>query len=412
MFKRLLVVIAGLWLWLGMGFINANALAQPALAPLPPQPDGVAWPTLAWPTGGPDGPTPAALAAAINAKVDASDPTLGETRAFLIVQGGRLVFERYGTGVTANQRHVSWSAAKSMTQALVGVAALQGKLDPRAPMGNPAWPAGQRFANVSWRQWLQMVDGQDWLEVGSRTLVENGSALALFGPGRLDVAGYCAARPKRAEPGARWNYNTCGITLVADALGRLVAPQGDAASRRASMTRWMRDGLFAPIGMTSVVPEFDAKGAFLGGSLIYATAQDFARFGYLYLRNGVWDGRRILPEGWVDFARSPQPATETDTYGAGWWITPSMGEGKGGRALIVGDGMRDAFSAQGRSGQVVLVVPSKDLVIVRLGAFVEDNADAWNALGDWLGAVARQFPDIREKRNPGPAGGSAAPRLR
>jgi CubicO group peptidase (beta-lactamase class C family) len=155
----------------------------------------------------------------------------------------------------------------------------------------------------------------------------------------------------------------------------------------------MRDHFFGPIGMRSAIPEFDAQGTFLGGSLVYATAHDFARFGYLYLRDGVWEGRRILPSGWVDFARTPQPAPDTDIYGAGFWITPQTGDGKAMRSLITGAGLRDAFSAQGRSGQVVLIVPSKDLVLVRLGEFAENNTKAWNLLGDWMAGVARLFPD-------------------
>jgi CubicO group peptidase (beta-lactamase class C family) len=335
----------------------------------------------------------AVIAAVVDPVLARAHPAMGETRAVVIIQDGRLVFERYAAGYSAGTRHVSWSAAKSITQALVGVAALQGRLNPDAAMGHPLWPTGQGFSTVTWRQWLQMTDGQEWLEVGSPSIITNGSAQALFGPGRLDVDRFCATRPVRAAPGASFRYNTCGITLAAGALGRLIAPQADPTARRAAMAAWMRDALFNPLGMTSAVPEFDAQGTFLGGSLVYATAQDFARFGYLYLRDGVWDGRRILPAGWVDFARSPQPAKETDTYGAGFWITPPTGDGVGWRSLIVGPGLRDAFSAQGRSGQIVLIVPSKDLVIVRLGQFAEDNAASWDGLGDWLGALARLFPD-------------------
>lgn len=382
------VLVAAIWL----AAATAGALAQP-LAPLPAHPAGLAWPTQTWPTGAAEGVDGQALHAAVDRVMARPDPILGETRAVVAIQSGRLVYERYAPGYTAASRHVSWSAAKSITHALVGVAARQGRLNPDAAMGDPAWTGGQGFSEVTWRQWLMMVDGQDWLEVGSRSVVENGSARALFGEGRTDVGGFCARRPVKAAPGARWNYNTCGITLVATALGRLIAPSGTVDARRAAFSAWMREALFAPIGMRSAIPEFDAQGAFLGGSLLYATAHDFARFGYLYLRDGLWDGQRILPQGWVDFARFPQPAPETDTYGAGFWITPPTGDGKGMRSLIIGEGMRDAFSAQGRSGQVVLIVPSKDLVLVRLGQFAQDNGGAWNALGDWMGGVARLFPD-------------------
>jgi CubicO group peptidase (beta-lactamase class C family) len=363
-----------------------------SLAPLPPQPAGVAFPTQAWPKGAPKVTDLAGLTAAVEAIVAKPDPIMGETRAVVIIQGGKLVMERYPPGYSALSRHVSWSSAKSITHALVGAAALQGLINPDAPMGHPVWGPGHPFALITWRQWLQMVDGQDWVEVGAPSVTANGSALALFGPGRLDVGRYCARRPVKAPAGQRWHYNTCGITLVAAALGRVVAPQGPPAARRAAFSAWMRAALFDPLGMTSATPEFDAQGTFLGGSLVYATGQDFARFGLLYLRDGMWAGRRVLPAGWVDFARTPQPAPDTDTYGAGFWITPPRGDGVGMRSLIIGEGMRDAFSAQGRAGQVVLVVPSKDLVIVRLGLF-EDGRKSWDTLGDWMGALARRFPD-------------------
>jgi CubicO group peptidase (beta-lactamase class C family) len=391
------VVLAGL-------LHSPLALAQSpsALIALAPQPAGEAWPTRAWTRSAPRGADPAAIAAAADAIMAAPHPELGETRALVIIQDGRLVFDRYAEGYTAKTRHVSWSAAKSITHALVGVAALEGRLNPDAPMGHPLWPSGQGFAQVTWRQWLQMTDGQDWTEVDARTILENGSAQALFGPGRLDVDRFCAQRPVRTRPGQSFRYNTCGITLAAGGLGRLIAPQQAPDQRRAALAAWMRERLFGPIGMASAVPEFDAQGTFLGGSLVYATAEDFARFGYLYLRDGVWENRRILPAGWVDFARFPQPAKETDTYGAGFWITPPTGDGVGWRSLIVGEGLRDAFSAQGRFGQVVLIVPSKDLVIVRLGQFSGDSGKSWDILGDWMGALARQFPDRPALSQPGP----------
>jgi CubicO group peptidase (beta-lactamase class C family) len=140
------------------------------------------------------------------------------------------------------------------------------------------------------------------------------------------------------------------------------------------------------------VVEFDPQGTFYGSSLVWATARDFARFGYLYLRGGVWDGRRVLPEGWVDFARSHGPDPETDVYGAHWWLTPSEGPGRPDRALITDNALSDAFSAQGYEGQIIVVAPSKDLVLVRLGRF-DDDGEAWNALGDWATRLIGAFGD-------------------
>ena len=116
----------------------------------------------------------------------------------------------------------------------------------------------------------------------------------------------------------------------------------------------------------------------------------FARLGYLYLRDGVWDGTRILPAGWVDFARSRGPDSRTDIYGAGWWLTPAQGPGAPMRSLITDTAMDDVFSAQGHNGQLIVVAPARDLVIVRLGLF-EDTPENWDALGDWMTRLVGAF---------------------
>jgi CubicO group peptidase (beta-lactamase class C family) len=157
------------------------------------------------------------------------------------------------------------------------------------------------------------------------------------------------------------------------------------------MRAWMQTSLFARIGMNPIV-EFDPQGVFYGSSLYWATARDFARFGYLYLRDGVWDGRRVLPEGWVDFGRTPGPDPNTDVYGAHWWLTPPHGPGRPDRSLITDNRLADAFSAQGHEGQIMVIAPSKDLVMVRLGLF-HGGAEAWDALGDWATRLIGAFGD-------------------
>jgi CubicO group peptidase (beta-lactamase class C family) len=131
---------------------------------------------------------------------------------------------------------------------------------------------------------------------------------------------------------------------------------------------------------------------------VYATARDWARFGLLYLRDGEWDGRRILPAGWVDFARTKTPAANCDVYGAGFWVTPAAGRGKPYVALAP-DGPRDLFLAQGHEGQIVVVVPSKDLVLVRLGLF--DDRVGWGPLGEWVVNLLTRFPDVQNTRDLG-----------
>jgi len=319
---------------------------------------------------------------------DAPAGALGETRAIVIIVGGKLVAERYAPGYGADTALISWSMAKSVTHALVGIAVRRGLVDIDRPMGNPRWAANDRRQSITWRQWINMVDGQEYHEIGARGPTDNDAARMLFGEGRLDAAGFAASLPLTHEPGSHWNYNSAGVNLITDALGRAFAPGASAKERRVRVAAVLHDELFAPIGMTSATPEFDATGTFLGSALVYATARDWARFGLLYLRDGVWNGRRILPEGWVDFARTKTTAPDSDVYGALFWVTPSAGTGKPYHALV--QEPRDLFTAQGFEGQLVTIVPSKDLVLVRLGHF--DERTGWPALGPWVQHVVALFP--------------------
>jgi len=142
--------------------------------------------------------------------------------------------------------------------------------------------------------------------------------------------------------------------------------------------------------MASAEPEFDAAGTFLGSALVYATAQDFARFGLLYVRDGVWDGERVLPEGWVDFARRPASGSDANIYGAGFWLTPADGQPRPPYTSAM-TGPEDAFEAQGFEGQLTVIVPSKDLVLVRLGHLPDSG---WGTLSRWTAAVVSLFPDV------------------
>jgi CubicO group peptidase (beta-lactamase class C family) len=376
--------------------LSTGAGVAQTLHTLLPQPAGVAWPTQDWQTASlPADVDRAAFDLAVTEAFAGPHPLMQETRAVLIVQGGRIVFERYADGYTRETRLNSWSMAKSVTHALVGAAVLQARVSIDAPMGSPHWSAGDRRSSITWRQWLNMVDGLDYTE-SAENIAEAGNARMLFGEGRRDVARWAAGRPLIHDPGTRWNYSSAGTLLISDALTRVIVPDPrDVNDRRARMRAWMDASLFDRIGMNPVV-EFDPQGTFYGSSLVWASARDFARFGYLYLRGGVWDGQRVLPEGWVDFARTRGPDAETDVYGAHWWLTPAEGPGRPDRSLITDSGMADAFSAQGHEGQIIVVVPSKDLVLVRLGLF-DGGGEAWNALGDWATRLIGAFGDRPEQ---------------
>lgn len=370
----------------------ASAAQAQTLHPLPAQPAGVPWPTQDWP----EAPLPsdvdrAAFDLAVTEAFSGIHEQLGETRAVVIIQGGRLVYERYADGYTRDTRLNSWSMAKSVTQALVGAAVMQDRVSIDAPMGSPHWRASDRRSSIPWREWLQMVDGLEYNE-NADDVQNAGNARMLFGDGRTDVALWAAERPLIHDPGTHWNYSSATTILISDALTRAIVPDPrDANDRRTRMRTWMHASLFDRIGMHPIV-EFDPQGLFYGSSLVWASGRDFARFGYLYLRGGVWDGQRVVPEGWVDFARTPGPDADTDVYGAQWWLTPRNGPGRPDRSLITDNAMSDAFSAQGHEGQIIVVVPSKDLVMVRLGLF-HGGTESWDALGDWSTRLIGAFGD-------------------
>jgi CubicO group peptidase (beta-lactamase class C family) len=170
----------------------------------------------------------------------------------------------------------------------------------------------------------------------------------LFSAGKPDAAAYAAALPLEHEPGSVFSYSSGTTNILSAAVARILGTRGDA------YRGFLRRELWDPLGMRSADPRFDEAGHWVASSFVFATAQDFARFGLLYLRDGVWAGRRILPEGWVDYART-HTGTEEDTgfgYGAHWWLVP---------------GSLGIFRCSGYNGQRIIVVPPLDLVVVRLG---------------------------------------------
>lgn len=385
-------VFAAFLLFFGCSGLFAVAAATAPLVPLVPQPSGTPWPTQQWPRG----PLPRSFDRSSLARllgvVKRYDPELQQTREVVVVWRGRLVAEAYASGFGPETRLVSWSMAKSMNHALVGIAARKGLLNPDQPMPNSAYPATDPHGKVTWRQWLNMVDGMDFHEDGAKRIEDNDSADMLYGAGRFDIAAYAAKLPMVHPPGTVWNYNSAGMDLVANSLGQRVAPhESRPAARRAAMTKFMSAELFRKIGMHSAHVEFDPAGTAVLASLVYATARDFAKLGYLYLRDGTWDGQQILPSGWVDFARSKNPAGNSDTYGAGWWIVPAGSSKKPYDSDIPPQAPRDMFYADGHDGQHIFVVPSKDLVIVRLGVTYSPNGSA--AIGRWVTSVIDLFPD-------------------
>lgn len=315
----------------------------------PPQPQGVPWPTTDWPTGPiPDGVDAVEVQRTIDEAFGPSNPTKGpKFDGLVVVSGGKIVAERYNPGFgDASTIHQSWSMAKSFTSALVGILVRQGRLDIYAPAPVPQWSdaADPRHA-ITTDQLLRMASGLEWNE--AYLAPDSDTVAMLAGPGRDDMAGYAASKPAAVPPDTRVSYSTGTSNILAGIVGDEVG-HGDP------YRSFLQDELLSPIGIAPerARPGFDARGNLIGGSIMDTTARDFARFGYLFLRNGVWDGRQILPAGWVDYVRTPSPPPfGLPNYGAQWWIDADH---------------PDRFYASGLVGQHIMVVPAADLVVVVL----------------------------------------------
>jgi CubicO group peptidase (beta-lactamase class C family) len=358
-----------------------------AAAPLPPQPPEAPWPTARWI----EGPLPgdvdrAALEAAANALFEPiGRGGIPDTRALLAVQGGMLVWERYAPGFGTDSRFRSWSMAKSVTNALVAILVRDGKLALDAPAPVPRWQRDRdpRRA-LTLRQLLTMTSGLDNEDGGDDA--DSWVARIFFGDLSADSAAASEKAELAYEPGAHWAYSTATSQILSGIVARTVGGGRDGV--RAFLER----ELIGPLGARSLVLEFDPTGTPLGGGYVWASARDWARLGLLYLRDGVWDGRPILPAGWVEFTRTVAPAENNGTYGAHFWVSaePSPDQFK-----ILRPGI-ESFQMSGNAGQFVLIVPDRDLVLVRLG---EMHASTWPQLNEGLGALIEAFPRL-ERSSP------------
>jgi CubicO group peptidase (beta-lactamase class C family) len=332
-------------------------MTNPAkLLTLPPHPSDVPWPTREWTHGELDSRVDrGALEKLLDHAFSLPEPDdLDRTHAVVIVQGGTIVAERYAHDVEPDDTFLSWSMAKSITNALIAILVREQKLEIAAPIPIKEWPEGDPRRRITIDQMLRMVDGlrfreaEDLGDGGVRYYPEDESDVIpmLFGEGKPDVAAFASTLPYLVEPETRWNYNSGASNL----LSRLVSET--IGGGEAEMRAFMKRELFDPLGMRTADPRFDDAGHFVGSSHFFASARDYARFGYLYLRDGVWDGQRILPEGWVDYSRTPSPQAPSGIYGAHFWVIP---------------GSLGIFECHGAAGQRISICPKLDLVIVRVG---------------------------------------------
>ncbi|MBL4719417.1 MAG: serine hydrolase [Erythrobacter sp.] len=311
---------------------------------------------------------------------------LGETRALVVYHGGALAVERYAPGYDKDTRFVSWSMAKTVTAVMIGMLVADGQLRLDAPAPVPRWErTGDPRAEITLRHLLQMRSGLEHSEA-SDPPYESGEVRMLFLDGRDDMADYATAQPLEAEPGAQFEYSSNTTVILADIAARALTDSRDPDVRRKAVADYLDARLFAPLGMTSVVPEFDRAGTLIGGSLIHATARDWAKLGELLRNKGSYRGEQLVPRAWVEEMVEPSP--KSPHYGLQTWLNRPTGEDQ--HPLFPDRAPESAFSMIGHMGQYVFVSPTQKLTVVRLG---HSNADERRAMLQQLADVVELYPE-------------------
>lgn len=280
-----------------------------------------------------------------------ADATAGD-RAWLVIVDGKIVAERYADGFDAETPFLSWSMAKSVTATLIGGAVLRGLVDVDAPVPVPEWAGDAGRSALTWNDLLRMQSGlafnEDYADPSSDV------NRMLFAS--RETGAVAAAKPLIHEPGSVWYYSSGTTNLLARSLAGVLEGAGLDAHA------FPREALFDPVGASSAVFEVDSAGGFIGSSYLYMTARDWARLGALYLQDGVWNGERLLPEGWADYAARATQASNGE-YGAQFWLNRDGS----GRSRYLSGVPEDVYYMAGHEGQYVFIVPDRNAVIVRTG---------------------------------------------
>ena len=288
---------------------------------------------------------------------------LRRTRAVVVMHDGRVVAERYASGFTKETPILGWSMTKTMINALVGILVKDGRLSIDRPLPIPEWqdPGDPRHA-ITLDHLLRMSSGLEFDESAWNPV----SDVTVMLLGRPDAGLFAARKALAATPGTHWQYSSGTTNIISRAIRAVI--NDDAA-----YADFPRRALFDRLQMTRAVIETDPSGSFVGSSFGYATARGWARLGQLYVNDGMWEGERILPEGWVAYTRTPAPADPLKRYGAHVWL--KVADNYSGDAVLPAD----AFHAAGHAGQFVTMIPSARLVVVRLGLTRYPNA--WDQAG-------------------------------
>lgn len=294
--------------------------------------------------------------------------TEGETRALVVMQGGEVVAEAYGPGFAADSRLLGWSLSKTVTAILAGMMVSDGRLALDRPVPVAAWSSpGDPRGVITLRHLLMMTSGLE-----NRLTDKDGEGIEdyetdtnrmLFLDGARDMARFAESRPLQAAPGEEFDYNSSGTMVICDVMTNTLTTSKLPQRRRDAMLDFARGRLFEPLGIDSMVPEFDASGTMIGGTMIHATARDWARIGEFLRHNGSVRNAQIMPTSWPRAMKQPDPLNPA--YGMHIWLNRPATDGHS--PLFPGRASDKIFAAVGELGQFIIVDPERKLTLVRLG---------------------------------------------
>lgn len=312
---------------------------------------------LAWPHGPADVESDKRLQSVIDgAFAEPGGEFKRNTKAVVVIHKGKLVAERYAPGIDADTPLIGWSMTKSVTNMLVGLLVKDGRLALNQSAPVPAWQkkAGDPRAEITIDQLLRMSSGLDFEEEYA-LFSDVTRMLSVEG----DAAGFAASKPLLVEPDTLWYYSSGTSNILSGIIRRTVG--GDLRQ----YYDFAQQRLFGPLGIYTANIETDYNGTFIGSSYMYASARDWARLGQFCLQKGRWRGRQLLPENWLSYSTSPTPTNPRNNYGAHFWLNADPADGQQKRTWP--SLPADTYSMNGFQGQRVVIVPSQELVVVRLG---------------------------------------------
>ncbi len=299
-----------------------------------------------------------------NAFDDSKREKKRNTRAVVVVYNNKIVAEKYGEGFNKDMPLLGWSMSKSITNALAGILVKKGKIDINKPVGINEWRNDTR-KEITLNNLLQMSSGLEWNEgYGSLTDVVK----MLYKSG--DFYQYTIDKPMQVKPDSIWYYSSGTTNIVTGIIRKTFANDKE-------YFEFPKKALFDKIGMHSAVFEPDASGNYVGSSYVYATPRDWARFGLLYLNKGNWNGEQILPEWWVEYTKTPN-LKSNGLYGAFFWLNKSK---------TLPDVPEDTYACYGFQEQRVFIIPSKKLVVVRMGLCDDGDFDFNEFLSDIIKTI-------------------------